>query len=142
MIFYFLILIVTAVSWVAFGHTEKNDYGVAACLWLLLGVSATVGLIASTIYFGLKSSDAKKAAVDRDYYQECVYSLNDQMSFPTIDRILSNARSINERIETNKKNADNAFCGWFYNKAIGEIEPIDIPELRISTTIYMKEKEE
>ena len=80
----------------------------------------------------------------REYYQDLVSNLSDNMSFETVSEIICSAEYINERILDSRANADNIFWGTFYNKKIGEIELIEIPDLRLKNfrqDIY-DEKEE
>lgn len=141
-----LILLITLMiaGWVFFGASVKHDKEGLACLFLFLTLFLTGASIGGIVSLACQNGDARALKTDRDYYQELVYNLSDDMSFETVSRTVNRAKEINERIETDRRNCDNAFYGTFYNSKIAEIELIDIPELHLkdfSQTIY-DEKEE
>ena len=141
MIGFILIIVLDIILWwLAWWCDKKNFEGGLAlsCLTAALGAFAILFI---SIALAFKNDDARTALEDRDFYQECIYSLNDRMSFATMDRIMTKARDLNIKIARNKEHADDKMFGVFYNRKVGEIEPIDIPELRVSTSIYKKEKE-
>ena len=142
MVSFILLVVLDIVLWWLVSWCGKNDHSIAQDISVIFACFDAFAILSISIWLCTKGDDARNLEKDRDYYQECVYSLNDQMSFKTIDRIMYQAMSINHRIEVNKANADNTFYGIFYNKRIAAIEPIVIPELRVSTSIYKKEKEE
>lgn len=142
MVSFILLVVLDIVLWWLVSWCGKNDHSMAEGFSVFFAGLDAFAILSISIWLCTKGDDARNLGKDRVYYQECVYSLNDRMSFETVDRIMTHASSINHRIEVNKANADNTFYGIFYNKRIGAIEPIVIPELRVSTSIYKKEKEE
>ena len=83
----------------------------------------------SGAYMLTKNGEGEEFSEKRDYYQELVYHLSDDMSFHTVERTVNEARNINARIDDNKKHADSKMWGFLYNKRIAEVESIDIPVL-------------
>lgn len=81
----------------------------------------------SGVYMLTKNNDGRNFSEKRDYYQEMVYHLSDDMSFSTVERTVNEARNINARIDDNKKHVDSKMWGFLYNRRIAEVEPIDIP---------------
>ena len=135
MIGYILLTVLTVAFWVMFGFGVKND-----CVWqtlvgIIFGLTFTGMFTASTCYISGRSSDAVYFQSNRDYSQELVYSISDEMSPATITRIFSSAENINKRIEDNKSGCDSQMWGFLYNKGIAEVEPIDIPKYKISVEI-------
>ena len=86
-----------------------------------------VFLFFSGAYMLAKNGEGEEFSEKRDYYQELVYHLSDDMSSSTIERTIDEARNINALIEDCKKHADGKVWGFLYNKRIAEVEPIDIP---------------
>lgn len=143
MILFGLLFLVFVISWVAFAVSAKQDKDITP-LYFLLALLTSAGFIASCIYMGLKNSDAVSVMSKRQYYQDLITNTSGDVSFETVANIIGSAEFINERIMDNRKNADNIFWGSFYNKKIGEIELIEIPDLRLKNfrqDIY-DEKEE
>ena len=81
----------------------------------------------SGAYILTKNKEGEIFSEKRDYYQELVYHISDDMSFHTVERTVNEARSINARIDNNKKHVDSKMWGFLYNRRIAEVEPIDIP---------------
>lgn len=129
MIGYFLLIalvILFAVLTAIYDKHGNGDMAVLCCVAL-----AIFGALfaASSMYLGCKKSDAREFKTDRDYQQELVYNVYDTMSFYAIERIISTAKEMDERIEDNKEHAYSKMWGFLYNKGIAEVELIDIPEI-------------
>ena len=144
MILLILFIVGMIASWIFFGYAAKNGNDGLGALFLMLSLSFTVASITGICVWGCQSGDAQTVKVDRDFYQDVIYNLSDNMSFETVGRVIKRSKEINERIETDRRHCNNSFYGTFYNNKIAEIELIDIPELHLkdfSQTIY-GEKEE
>ena len=130
MIGYILLAILTVGAWTLFGIGLKKDMEGAVIVGVIFGLLFTVPFLVTSIEFGVKRSDAVLFANNRDYQQELIYSINDNMSPQTISRIISSAADINEKIERNKAHCNSVMWGFMYNKGIAEVEPIEIPKLK------------
>ena len=134
MIGYILIIVLMIVAGIlAFISGKHAWYG---NFWEFLEMFSTAVCIFSFafvffsgVYMLTKNSEGKDFLEKRDYYQELVYHLSDDMSFSTVERTVNEARNINARIDNNKKHADSKMWGFLCNKCIAEVEPIDIPVL-------------
>ena len=135
MIGYILLAILMAEAWTLFGFGVKRDTDWQLIVGIIFGLISTVVFLVSSIEFGMKRSDAVSFENDRDYQQELIYSINDNMSPQTISRIVSSAAYTNERIERNKAHCNSVMWGFMYNKGIAEVEPIEIPKLKYQITI-------
>lgn len=135
MIGYILLIILTIVTWVLFGFGIKHDCDWQTIVGVLFGLIFTVLTMVSSINLGIKASDAVSFKDSRDYHQELVYAISDNMSPATIANIISTAEFDNNRIEKNKKRCDSEMWGFMYNKGIAEVKPIDIPKYKISIEI-------
>ena len=130
MIGYILLAILTVGAWTLFGIGLKKDMEGAVIVGVIFGLLFTVPFLVTSIEFGVKRSDAVLFANNRDYQQELIYSINDNMSPQTISRIISSAANINEKIERNKAHCNSVMWGFMYNEGIAEVEPIEIPKLK------------
>jgi hypothetical protein len=135
MIGYILLAILMAGAWTLFGFGVKRDTDWQLAVGIIFGLISTVVFLASSIEFGMKRSDAVSFENDRDYQQELIYSINDNMSPQTISRIVSSAVYTNERIERNKAHCNSVMWGFMYNKGIAEVEPIEIPKLKYQIVV-------
>lgn len=135
MIGYVLLAILMAGAWTLFGFGVKRDTDWQLAVGIIFGLISTVVFLASSIEFGMKRSDAVSFENDRDYQQELIYSINDNMSPQTISRIVSSAVYTNERIERNKAHCNSVMWGFMYNKGIAEVEPIEIPKLKYQIVV-------
>ena len=135
MIGYVLLAILMVGSWALFEIGLKKDVDWAGVIGVIFGLLFTVPFLMASIEFGVKRSDVVSFMSDRDYQQELIYSINDNMSPQTISRIISSAANINERIERNKAHCNSVMWGFMYNKGIAEVEPIEIPKLKYQITI-------
>lgn len=135
MVGYFLLIILVIVGGflIYAGNRFDND-GVSATGVVLTVVFSTL-LIVASINFACKSSDAASFKKDRDYYQELVNSISDDMSPSTITRIILYAENINTKIENNKKNCNNKMWGFLSSKEIAKVEPIKIPKYKFSVEV-------
>jgi len=130
MIGYILLGILMVGAWTLFGVGLKKDMEGAVIVGVIFGLLFTVPFLVTSIEFGVKRSDAASFMSNRDYQQELIYSINDNMSPQTISRIISSAANTNERIERNKAHCNSVMWGFMYNKGIAEVEPIEIPKLK------------
>ena len=130
MIGYILLAILMVESWTLFEIGLKKDVDWAGIIGAIFGLLFTVPFLVASIEFGVKRSDAVLFANNRDYQQELIYSINDNMSPQTISRIISSAANTNERIEKHKAHCNSVMWGFMYNKGIAEVEPIEIPKLK------------
>ena len=128
MILFGLLFLVFVISWVAFAVSAKQNKDITP-LYFLLALITSAGFIGSCIYMGQKTSDAVGVMAQRQYYQDLITNLSDDASFETVAKIIGSAEFINGEIKRNRANADNILWGVFYNKKVGEIEPIEIPKL-------------
>ena len=135
MIGYILLAILMVGSWTILGIGVKKDMDWALIVGVIFGVLSTVVFLVTSIEFGTKHSDAVSFENDRNYQQELIYSISDTMSPQTINRIVSNAAYINERIEKNKTHCNSIMWGFMYNKEIAEVEPIEIPKLKYQIVV-------
>ena len=83
----------------------------------------------------MKHCEAVSFEDNRNLQQELVYSINGNMSPQTINKIISDAVNINERIEKNKSHCNSVMWGIMYNKGIAEIDLIEIPKLKYQIVI-------
>ena len=118
-------------AWTLLGFGVKRDTDWQVGVGVIFGLITTVLTIVSTVCIALSPTDAEDFRNDREYKQELVYAISDNMSPQTVSKIIASATYYNERIEKNKKHCDSKMWGFLYNKEIGETEPIDIPEIKI-----------
>lgn len=135
MIGYILLAILMVGTWTLLGIGVKKDMDWAFIVGVIFGLLFTVPFSVVSIEFGAKRSDAVSFMSNRDYQQELIYSINDNMSPQTISRIISSATYINEKIERNKAHCNSVMWGFMYNKGIAEVEPIEIPKLKYQIVI-------
>lgn len=135
MIGYILLIVLTIVAWVLFGFGIKHDSEWRVIVGIIFGLIFTVMFLVSSINFGIKASDAVSFKDSRDYHQELVYAISDNMSPGTITKIIATAEFDNNRIEKNKRLCGSEMWGFMYNKGIAEVEPIVIPEYEISIRV-------
>lgn len=135
MIGYILLFILFAGSWTLFGFGVKRGEDWQLGVGMFFGLITLALFATATIELASRHSDVVSFESDRNYQQELIYSISDTMSPQTIDKILSGATNINERIERNRKHCNSKMWGFMYNKEIAEVEPIDIPKLTYKITI-------
>ena len=127
---YILLAILMVGGWTLVYIGLKKDMDWAFIVGVIFGMSSTMVFVLTSIKLGTKYSDAVCFENKRNYQQELVYSINDNMSPQTINKIISDAVNINERIEKNKSHCNSVMWGIMYNKGIAEVEPIEIPKLK------------
>ena len=127
---YILLAILMVGGWTLVYIGLKKDMDWAFIVGVIFGMSSTMVFVLTSIKLGTKYSDAVYFENKRNYQQELVYSINDNMSPQTINKIISDAVNINERIEKNKSHCNSIMWGIMYNKGIAEVEPIEIPKLK------------
>jgi len=142
MIGYILLIILCAGFWVLFGVGDKKRVDWMAYLGLIFALITTVLTIVSTACIAVRPTDAEDFRNDREYKQELVYSISDNMSPQTVSKIIASATYYNERIERNKKHCDSKMWGFMYNKGIAETEPLVIPKIKYKITIEENVSEE
>lgn len=142
MIGYVLLIILCAGSWTLFGLGIKRDMEWPSVVGLIFGVITTILVLYSTIFLATRPSDAEDFRNEREYKQELVYAISDDMSPQTVSKIITNATHYNERIEDNKKHCDSKMWGFMYNKGIAEVEPLVIPKIKYKITIEENASEE
>ena len=141
MLLYLLLIALTVFLICSAVYCIKNDKEIGSPIFSILSVFAFSAVLGFSINMALVNSDARDFKERRDCCEDMVRNISDNMSFKTVSTIMLKAMAINDAIEKNKRNAYSPVYGSFYNKKIAEFEPIDIPELHISATIY-NEKEE
>ena len=135
MIGYILLAILMVGAWTLLGIGVKKDMDWAFIVGVIFGLLFTVPFSVISIEFGEKRSDAVSFMSNRDYQQELIYSINDNMSPQTISKIVASATYINERIERNQQHCDSKMWGFMYNKGIAGVEPIEIPKLKYQIVV-------
>ena len=142
MIGYILLIILCAGFWVLFGVGDKKGVDWMACLGLIFALITTLLTIVSTVCIAVRPTDAEDFRNDREYKQELIYAISDNMSPQTVSKIIASADYYNERIERNKKHCDSKMWGFMYNKEIAEAEPLIIPKIKYKITIEENASEE
>ena len=132
---YILLAILMVGGWALVYIGLKKDMDWAFIAGVIFGMSSTMVFLATSIKLGTKYSDAVYFENKRNYQQELVYSISDNMSLQTINKIVSDAVNINERIEKNKSHCNSVMWGFMYNKGIAEVEPIEIPKLKYQIVV-------
>ena len=135
MIGFILLIVLTIGAWVLFHYGDKHDKETPGMLGIMLGLIFTTLTVVSTGWLVVRNADASDFRKDRDYRQELVNSVSDNMSPTTIANIFSSAEYVNAKIEKNKKHCNSAIWGFMYSKEIAEIEPIEIPKYKISIEV-------
>ena len=135
MIGYILLGILMIGSWTLLGFGIKRDTDWQFIVGFIFGLITLVIFLVASIELGTRHNDAVSFEDDRNYKQELIYSINDNMSPQTISRIVASATYINERIEKNKAHCNSVMWGFMYNKGIAEVEPIEIPKLKYQIVI-------
>ena len=120
-----IVLMIAAIAMVIIcdRHFWNTGAGLCSILTAILGSL----LMVSTIYIATRKSSGEDFRVERDYTQELVNNMTNDMSFITVEKLVGKAKSINARIEDNREHADSKMWGFLYNKHIAEVELIDIP---------------
>lgn len=132
---YILLAILMIGGWTLVYIGLKKDMDWAFIVGVIFGMSSTMFFLPTSIKLGTKHSDAVSFKNKRNYQQELIYSINDNMSPQTINKIVSDAVNINERIEKNKSHCNSVMWGFMYNKGIAEVEPIEIPKLKYQIVV-------
>lgn len=132
---YILLVILMVGGWTLVYIGLKKDMDWAFIVGVIFGMSSTMVFLPASIELGIKHSDAVSFKNKRNYHQELIYSINDNMSPQTINKIISDAVNINERIEKNKSHCNSVMWGIMYNKGIAEVEPIEIPKLKYQIVV-------
>lgn len=123
------------VAWTLLGFGIKKDINWAFIIGYIFTTLFTAVFLITSIKLGMKHCEAVSFEGNRNYQQELVYSINGNMSPQTINKIISDAVNINERIEKNKSHCNSVMWGIMYNKGIAEIDLIEIPKLKYQIVI-------
>ena len=130
MIGYFLLIFLTIMSWcLVFGGVKYKRDAILS-IGVVFSVLFTTLTVSASVTLGTKSSEADTFKENRDYYQELVNSISDDMSPTTVARIISTAENTNAKIESNRSRCDSKMWGFLANKKIAEVEPIKIPKYK------------
>lgn len=132
---YILLAILMVGGWTLVYIGLKKDMDWAFIVGVIFGMVTTALFMAASIELGTKHCDAVSFENGRNYQQELIYSISDSMSPQTINKIVSDAVNINERIEKNKSHCNSVMWGFMYNKGIAEVEPIEIPKLKYQIVV-------
>lgn len=132
---YILLAILMVGGWTLVYIGLKKDMDWAFIVGVIFGMSSTIVFVSTSIKLGTKYSDAVFFENKRNYQQELIYSINDNMSPQTINKIISDAVNINERIEKNKLHCNSVMWGVMYNKGIAEVDLIKIPKLKYQIVV-------
>ena len=135
MIGYILIAILMVGGWTLVYIGINKDVDWAFIVGVIFGILSTMFFLPTSIILGTKYCEAVSFENNRNFHQELIYSINDNMSPQTISRIISNAADVNERIEKNKSHCNSVMWGFMYNKGIAEVELIEIPKLKYQIAI-------
>ena len=132
---YILLVILMVGAWVLLGFGIKKDINWAFIIGYIFTTLFTAVFLITSIKLGMKHCEAVSFEDNRTYQQELIYSINGNMSPQTINKIISDAVNINERIEKNKSHCNSVMWGIMYNKGIAEIDLIEIPKLKYQIVI-------
>lgn len=132
---YILLAILMVGGWALVYIGLKKDMDWAFIVGVIFAMSSTIVFVSTSIKLGTKYSDAVFFENKRNYQQELIYSINDNMSPQTINKIISDAVNINERIEKNKSHCNSVMWGVMYNKGIAEVDLIKIPKLKYQIVV-------
>ena len=135
MVGYFLLIVLTIVAWCLTSVGNRYNKDAVTTIGIIFSIILTIFSLVSSIYLGSRSSDADSFRKTRNYYQELVNSVSDDMSPETIVKIISSAENVNTRIENNKRHCKSKMCGFLYSKGIAEVEPIKIPKYKFSVEV-------
>lgn len=135
MVGYFLLIVFTIVAWCLVFVGNRYDRDGVLTIGIVLTILLTTFSIVSSVYLGTRASEADAFRKTRDYYQELVMSVSDDMSPETIAKIISSAENVNTRIEKHKRHCNSEMCGFLYSKGIAEMEPVKIPKYKFSIEI-------
>ena len=128
MIGYILLIVLMIAAIAMMIICDRHFWNTGAGLCSILMASLIALFMASTIYVATRKQSGEDFRMERDYTQELVNNITNDMSFTTVERLVGKAKRLNDRIEDNKEHADSKMWGFLYNKHIAEVEPIDIPE--------------
>ena len=132
---YILLVILMVGAWVLLGIGIKKDINWAFIIGYIFTTLFTAVFLITSIKLGMKHCEAVSFEDNRNLQQELIYSINGNMSPQTINKIISDAVNINERIEKNKSHCNSVMWGIMYNKGIAEVDLIEIPKLKYQIVI-------
>ena len=135
MIGYFLLIVLCVSSWIVFAKTENKNDDRLAVYGFFIGCISTVFWFITSMLLASNYYEAITFSKNRDYHQELVNSISDNMSPKTISKIISIAETDNAKIERHKKHCDNKMWGFLYYKGFAEVEPVAIPKYKISVEV-------
>ena len=127
---YFLLIFLTIMAWSLVYGGVKYKRDVILPIGVVLSVLFTTLTVSATVTLGTKSAEADTFKENRDYYQELVNSISNDMSPTTVARIISTAENTNAKIENNRGRCGSKMWGFLANKKIAEVELIKIPKYK------------
>ena len=122
-----IVLMIAAIAMIIICDRHFWNTGAGLCS-ILTAILISLFMV-STIYIATRKSSGEDFRMERDYAQELVNNITNDMSFTTVEKLVGKAKSINARIEDNREHADSKMWGFLYNRHIAEVELIDIPVL-------------
>jgi hypothetical protein len=134
-----IILFMVGCAFLSFLLDERGSWGWSFLTWVLTFVFSTL-FLSITGNMGLRKFDARRLGEERDFYQELVLHISDDMSFKFVDCVIDECETINERIVSARVHKDSKMWGCLFNKHIAELELIEIPEFEYK--IEKTEKDE
>ena len=122
-----IVLMIAAIAMTAICERHYWTTGSEVCS--ILAVILAFLLVVSSIHMANRTSSGEDFRMEREYTQELVNHITNDMSFTTVEQLVGKAKRMNTRIEDNREHADSKMWGFMYNKHIAEVELIDIPVL-------------
>lgn len=122
-----IVLMIAAIAMIIICDRHFWNTGAGLCS-ILTAILISLFMV-STIYIATRKSSGEDFRMERDYAQELVNNITNDMSFTTVEKLVGKAKSINARIEDNREHADSKMWGFLYNRHIAKVELIDIPVL-------------
>ena len=110
-------------------HKHRNDGGEFVCG--LLGGLTSVVLLFAIVGVCALPSDANGFCERRDGCANLVESINDKMTTETINKIVTNAIYINQKILKHREHVNSDFVGVFYSRKVADQELIALPEFTV-----------
>ena len=125
------LIVLTIALWCGTLVSDKRRKECAAFVHALFACFCSVGLFFAIVDLCVLPGDVSSFCESRSVRANLVESINDNMSTETVNQIIGNAISTNNRIEKHRRNVDNVFIGCFFSHKIAETELIPIPKIGI-----------
>ena len=122
-----IVLMIAAIAMIII--CDRHFWNTGAGLCAILTAILIALFMVSTIYVATRKQSGEDFRMERDYTQELVNNITNDMSFTTVEKLVGKAKRLNARIEDNREHADSKMWGFMYSKHIAEVELIDIPVL-------------